>query len=129
MLVYLIRILKKKLYITNNHSGASSIIKYKNKNKFIHVFLKNYKFLKKIISKYKKNNYVIKIDVEGAEQTIINELEKSNILKDTCSIFIEIRDPNHLSKKMHIAAKLKKNNFFLKKFIKPHDYLFEKLSK
>ena len=119
--------IKKKLYTVKNHFGASSIIKSKNTNKFVHVILKNYLFLKKIISKYKKNNYIIKIDVEGAEQTIINELEKSNILKNTHSIFIEIRKPNLLSKKRNIIAKLKKNNFVLKKFIKPHDYFFEKL--
>ena len=93
----------------------------------IDVVLKNHLFLKKIISKYKNNNYVIKIDVEGAEHAIINELEKSNILKNVHSIFIEIRSPNLSFKKRNIKAQLNKNNFFLKRFIKPHDYLFEKL--
>ncbi|MDA7565359.1 FkbM family methyltransferase [Candidatus Pelagibacter sp.] len=119
--------IKKKLYISENHSGASSIIKPKNIYNHIDVVLKNYLFLKKITSKYKNNIYFIKIDVEGAEHTIINELEKSNILKNTQSIFIEIRSPNLSFKKRNIKAQLNKNNFFLKKFIEPHDYLFEKL--
>ncbi len=119
--------IKKKFYISKNHSGASSIIKSKNTDDYIEVALKNYFFLKKIISRYKSNNYIIKIDVEGAEHIIINELEKSNILKNTQSIFIEIRNPNLSFKKKSIKAQLRKNNFTLKNFIKPHDYLFEKL--
>ena len=119
--------IKQKLYISKNHSGASSVIKSKKMHDHIDVVLKNHLFLKKIISKYKNNNYVIKIDVEGAEHAIINELEKSNILKNVHSIFIEIRSPNLSFKKRNIKAQLNKNNFFLKRFIKPHDYLFEKL--
>ena len=119
--------LKKKLFISKNHSGASSIIKSKQTSHYVSVVLKNYLFLKKIISKYKENNYVVKIDVEGAEYTVINELEKSNILKNTQSVFVEIRNPNLSVKKKKIITQLKKNKFFLKKFIKPHDYFFTKL--
>tara|TARA_B110001450_G_C17571031_1_gene460780 strand:+ start:309 stop:1046 length:738 start_codon:yes stop_codon:yes gene_type:complete len=118
--------IKKKLYTIKNHSGISSIIKHNNKNNFINATFKNYLFLKKIESNYKKYNFIIKIDVEGAEQILINELKKSNILKSTKSIFVEIREPKLLFKKKSIISQLKKNNFFLKKFVKPHDYLFEK---
>ena len=119
--------IKKKLYITKNHSGVSSIIKSKNTNNYILAEFKNSLFLKKITSKYKKKKFVIKIDVEGVEHNIIKELKKSNILKNTQSIFVEIRNPNILLKKSIITRQLKKSNFVLKRFIKPHDYLFEKL--
>ena len=118
--------IKKKLYTIKNHYGISSIIKHKNKNNFINATFKNYLFLKKIESTYKKYDFIIKIDVEGAEQILINQLKKSNILKGTKSIFVEIRKPKLLLKKKNIINQLKKNNFILKKFIKPHDYLFEK---
>ena len=84
-------------------------------------------FLKKIRLDNSKYNFIIKIDVEGAEQILINELKKANILKKTKSIYVEIRKPKLLLKKRIIINQLKKNNFTLKKFIKPHDYLFEKL--
>ena len=118
---------KKKLYTIKNHSGISSIIKHKNKNNFINANFKNYLFLKKIRLDNSKYNFIIKIDVEGAEQILINELKKANILKKTKSIYVEIRKPKLLLKKRIIINQLKKNNFTLKKFIKPHDYLFEKL--
>ena len=51
------------------------------------------------------------------------------MLKNTKSIFVEIRKPQLIQKKKSIINQLKKNNFVLKEFIEPHDYLFEKLSK
>ena len=119
--------IQKKLYIVKNHSGISSIIQQNNKSNFIKAKFKNYLFLNKIMKNYYRHNFIIKIDVEGAEKILINELKKSNILKNTKSIFVEIRKPKLLFKKKAIINQLKKNNFFLKKFIQPHDYLFEKL--
>ena len=48
---------------------------------------------------------------------------------NTKSIFVETKKQNLILKTKSIINQLKKNNFVLKEFIKPHDYLFEKLSK
>ena len=118
--------IKKKIYIFKDHSGKSSIIKSKATNDYIFAKFRNYLFLKKIIKNIKKEKFVIKIDVEGVEENVIKELIKSNILKKAYSIFVEIQNEN-LIKKTKIIKLLKKNKFILKEFIKPHDYLFEKL--
>lgn len=55
-----------------------------------------------------KKKIVIKIDVEGVEHNVIKELKKSNILKNTQSIFVEIRNPNISLKKSIIKRQLKK---------------------
>ena len=121
--------IQRKLYTVKNHSGFSSIIKPDNKSNFINANFKNFLFLKKINANHKKYKFVIKIDVEGAEKILISELKKANMLKNTKSIFVEIRKPQLIQKKKSIINQLKKNNFVLKEFIEPHDYLFEKLSK
>jgi FkbM family methyltransferase len=121
------RNIKKKIYIFKDHSGKSSIINSKGTNVYIFAKFRNYLFLKKIIKNVKKEKFVIKIDVEGVEENVIKELIKSNILKNTYSIFVEIQNLNLKKKKTKIIKLLKKNKFVLKEFIKPHDYLFEKL--
>ena len=85
---------KKNLYIFKDHSGKSSIINSKATNDYIFAKFRNYLFLKKIIKNIKKEKFVIKIDVEGVEENVIKELIKSNILKNTYSIFVEIQNQN-----------------------------------
>ena len=119
--------IKKKLYIFKDHTGASSIINLEDTNNYIQAEFRNYLFLKKIIRNIKKKRFVVKIDVEGVEEGVIRELIKSNILKNTHSIFVEIQKHNLKKKKANLFKLLKKNKFVLKEFIQPHDYLFEKL--
>jgi FkbM family methyltransferase len=119
--------IRKKLYISKNHSGSSSLIRGSKSQEYIKVQFKNSIFLKKEISNLKKKKFIIKIDVEGVEYDIIKELKKINILDNTFSIFLEIRAPNAKLKKQKISTLLKKYNIVLKKFVKPHDYLYEKL--
>ncbi len=121
--------IKKKFYVSKNHSGKSSIIKSKDTNDYIFAEFRNYLFLKKIIKNLKKERFVVKVDVEGVEEDVIKELIKSDILKNTHSIFIEIQNKNLKKKKANLVKLLKKNKFVLKEFIEPHDYLFEKLQK
>jgi len=116
---------KKYIYFNPDHQGMSSIYKKKNSNfkkKFKCTF-KNYKKLKNIFIN-KEKNYVVKIDVEGAENSVIEQLIKSKIIRYISSIFVEIGSKSDLRS---IKSKLKKKNFLLNKSINikfTNDYLF-----
>ena len=102
--------IKKKLYISKKDSGSSSLIKGIKPQDYIKVQLKNSTFFKKKISNLEKKKIIIKIDAEGVEYDIIEELKKTNILDNTFSIFLEIKAPN-------VEFKKKKFYLYLKNII------------
>ncbi len=118
--------IEKDLFFDPNHTGVSSIIKNRNKyykKKLKCVFI-NHKKLDKILIKDKIMNYLVKIDVEGAEKIVIQELIKTKNFKHVSSIWIEINN----FKEMNIIKKmLNSQNFVLVKNFKSKltkDYLF-----
>lgn len=116
-----------KVYYNPNHTGMSSVLRHKNiyykrvlKCRFVDRNSLNRVFNKKF------TNYIVKIDVEGLEKIVINELLNSNISKLISSIFVEIDS----KKNFYIINKmLKKKNFKIIKNFKTNltkDYLFIK---
>ena len=116
-------------YISFNkeHSGSSSLEKKKNFSKnLIKINTVNYTKLKKIIDL--KNPLIVKIDVEGHESVVIDQLIKSNLLNNIEYIYVEIDFKiNRIGK---IKKKIKKFNFievYRSKTINYHsDFLFKK---
>lgn len=117
-----------KIFFNKNHSGAASINK-ENANyskKILKIKTIDYKILNKIIkSKTKK---IIKIDVEGHELVVINQLIKSNFFKLIDYIFVEVNF--NFNKANYIKKKLAKYNFidvYKTKKINNHcDFLFKR---
>ena len=72
--------------------------------------------MNKILYDRKVNNYLIKIDVEGAEKIVLKELMKTNIFKFVSSTFIEINNQKDFK---NINKMLAVKNFKLIKNLKP----------
>ena len=116
-------------YISYNkeHSGSSSLeIKKKYSKKLIKINTINYTKLKKFINL--KNPLIVKIDVEGHESVVIDQLIKSNLMKNVEFIYVEIDFKiNTIGK---IKNKIKKFNYvdvYRSKTINYHsDFLFKK---
>ena len=116
-------------YISFNkkHSGTSSLeTKKKQSQKLIKINTINYTNLKKIIDFKKK--LIVKIDVEGHESVVIDQLIKSNLLKYIEYIYVEI--DFKINKIGKIKEKIRKFNFievYRSKTINYHsDFLFKK---
>lgn len=121
------KICTKIVYFNPRHTGMTSL-KKKNNNNFksmIKCNFVNYKKINKILDD-KKFFYVVKIDVEGLEMNVLNQLIKLKIFKYVQSILVEIND----SKKVkQIEKKLKRYKFYNnKKFLSifTKDFLFVK---
>lgn len=102
------------IFFNPKHSGASSL-NYRNNNhiKKIEVNLINHVQLNQIISKVK--NIIIKIDVEGHEEIVINEIFKCAFSDNIDVIIYECNDDWSNEKKINDL--LKKQNFkYFKKF-------------
>jgi FkbM family methyltransferase len=119
----------KNRYISFNkfHTGTSSLdLKKNNTNKLIKIKTINFKYLKKLI----KHNYnlIIKIDVEGHELVVLEQIVKSNLIIKVDYIFIEINfKRNNLIKIRRILKKFKFIEIYKSKIINNHsDFLFEK---
>ena len=81
-----------KFYINDEDSGSSSLIKKKQDN-FIKVKSRNYNLFNQIFSKTdKKSKFFVKIDTEGKDKEVLNELKKSKIFKYIYCIYIEIEN-------------------------------------
>jgi FkbM family methyltransferase len=93
-------------FVPENHSGNGRIDSKKGNMKVICV---NRDYLNKVFTKYNKF-YFIKIDVEGSEYNVLNELFNSNINLFIKYIFIEIN--TKFSKEDELVAMLKSNNFY-----------------
>jgi len=118
---------KLLMYQIDNHSGSSSFIKHSDQyNKENYTEIINYEKLSKIIPQ----NYPIhiKIDVEGYEKIVLDEIIRSDFISKVKSIFIEI-DTRWTHEKT-ITNKLNKLGFYKlnhKKQTKSHyDLLFER---
>jgi len=132
------RIIPKKVAISSynesryisfdkNHTGTSSLdLKKKNSDKLIWIKTINYKYLNELI----KLNYklIIKIDVEGHELVVLKQIIKSNLIKKTDFIFIEINfKKNNFVKIKKIFKKFQFIKMYRSKKIKNHsDFLFKK---
>lgn len=92
---------EEKFFIDPKSSGSSRI-SAELSNSFIKTV--NFQFLKKIL--YKKKNLIIKIDVEGHEKVVLDQILKSVDLDDIKSIFIEIENKDQIVK--YFEEKLKK---------------------
>ena len=83
----------------------------------------NFQFLKKIL--YKKKSLIIKIDVEGHEKVVLDQILKSVDLDDIKSIFIEIENKDQIVK--YFEERLKKFNLaYSSKNNKRRDFHFIK---
>ena len=111
------------------HSGISSLnLKKDNSNKLIKIKTINFKHLKKLIKL--DYNLIVKIDVEGHELIVLEQIVKSNLIRKVNYIYIEINfERNNLVK---IKKILKRFNFFQihkSKIINNHsDFLFKKIN-
>lgn len=80
---------EKKITFDRNHSGLASLA-FKNDNEdFLKIRTVNKVLLDDLISS-KNKNYILKIDVEGFEYTVINELFKCKFSEAITNIFYEI---------------------------------------
>ena len=100
---------KAKILFDKNHSGAATI-----KNGYLDpsinsILIKTINF--KVLNSLIKSNYrkVVKIDVEGHELEVINQLIKTDFIKLIDFIYVEINFK--LNSFSIILNKLKKNNF------------------
>ena len=89
--------------------GSSKLWSSKNinKNKYLlkKVAVKNFFFFKKILLEYPNLDFVVKIDVEGHENTVLKEIKKSKILFKVKHFYIETSLSN-----------LKKIRYYLKDY-------------
>ena len=119
----------KNRYISFNkfHTGTSSLdLKKNNTNKLIKIKTINFKYLKKLIKHH--YNLIIKIDVEGHELVVLEQIVKSNLIIKVDYIFIEINfKRNNLIKIRRILKKFKFIEIYKSKTINNHsDFLFKK---
>jgi len=97
------------------YSSGSSIIEDKenvNKNNFIEVEMVN---LCEFLKLFKKKVKVLKIDIEGAEVELLNDLMDENLIRDIPYIFVETHEKK--------IPSLKKPTESLKKRIEEENYL------
>lgn len=84
---------KEEVFFNENHTGKTSLITEKNVFGLnltkIRIDTINHKTLNSIFCEKNKNEFVVKIDVEGLEQDVINELFLSKIKNDIHTIFFE----------------------------------------
>jgi len=117
-----------KIYFNKKHSGAASIYKgnTKNSQKILKIKTIDYKILNKILNS--KTKKIVKIDVEGHELVVLNQLIKLNFFKLIDYIFIEVNF--NFNKTNYIKKKLAKYNFkdvYKTKTINNHcDFLFKR---
>ena len=104
----------KSIFLKNNHTGAATLNpKYTNLyNNDLKIKTINYLKLNKLIKS--KRKLVVKIDVEGHEKIVIDQLIKSNFFERIDHIFLEV-DDSYIDIKLTLL-KLKKFGF--KKFKK-----------
>ena len=113
---------EKKIQFNKNHSGSTSLIeRHKNKNSsLVTIKMINKTILNNLI-KDKNKNYVIKIDVEGFELTVLQELFKCNFAPSISNIFYEV--DNRWGDESLIKKLLLQNGFRnFKKIGKGHHY-------
>ena len=88
--------IKEKMHMSLDlaHTGVSSIEKYSEKNSknLVQVDAIGCEELEKIFFKIKQKKIVIKIDVEGSEEVILNELVKTSIWERVEYIYLEVND-------------------------------------
>ena len=118
-------------YISFNkaHSGSSSLeIKKIQSKKLIKINTINYTKLKKLIDL--KNPLIVKIDVEGHESVVLDQLIKSNLIKNVEFIYVEI--DFKINKIRKIKKKINKFDYvevYRSKTINNHsDFLFKKVT-
>ena len=107
---------KSKFFVNEVDSGSSSLKNY-NKNSFkrIYVSNKNYTFFNKLSSKILKNEIKIfvKIDTEGFDIQVLDELKRSILFNKIFNIYIETlntkKNINNLKKKLKNFSLIKKN--------------------
>jgi len=119
----------KNRYISFNkfHTGTSSLdLKKNNKNKLIKIKTINFIYLNKLIKL--DYNLIIKIDVEGHELVVLEQIVKSNLIRKVDYIFIEINfKRNNLMKIKRILKRFKFFEIYKSKIINNHsDFLFKK---
>lgn len=101
-----------KINITEGHSGKASLKDYADDTSFEYVNSLNYESLSKMIKC--DTRMVVKIDVEGHEEVVIDELFKAAFAKNIDTLFFEV-DERHLD--IDELIKLLKEKGF-KEFIK-----------
>ncbi len=121
----------KNRYISFNkfHTGTSSLdLKKNNTNKLIKIKTINFRYLNKLIKL--DYNLIIKIDVEGHELIVLEQIVKSNLIIKVDYIFIEINfKRNNLMKIKRILKKFKFVEIYKSKIINNHsDFLFKKIN-
>ena len=93
-------------YVSDNHSGSGRVSSQKSNMQVVSV---NRDYLNKVFIQ-SNNYYFIKIDVEGSERNVLNELFNSNINSYIKYIFIEIN--TKFSEEDLLIEILKSNDFY-----------------
>ena len=80
------------------HSGLSNLAKRGNTENLVNVVVKDYSIFDSIDNETALSDLVVKIDTEGHELIVLNELRKSSLSKKIRSLILEI-SPQWLSQK------------------------------
>lgn len=106
---------KTKFFLNEEDSGSSSLKNYNKNSKIIYVNNRNHKFFNNLNLKFLKDKrkIFIKIDAEGGDIEILNEIKKSKIFDKVFNIYIESssnkKDIKILKKKLKNFSLIKKN--------------------
>ena len=118
-----------KLYISENNCGRSNMLFKKGKSEDIE--LRNYELFNEISSNYETKNIFVKIDVEGFEPIVIEELFKSNLINRVNDIFIEftpkLYKSNDFEKMKDIISKYNFVEIWRSKGIVQYDIHFKRI--
>jgi len=97
------------LGVAHNHSGLSSLVEPYNSN--VKVLTSNSKIFDALLQLH-RGPFIIKIDVEGAERYVLNELFKSKIESAINTMIIEISERYHSTGEIREIYKALSNNGF-----------------
>lgn len=86
------------LFISSSHTGTASLLQNRSGRTTVTVSIRDKDLLNNIAVKQFQDRFFVKIDVEGAEPQVIEQLEKSNMAPRVNKLFVEI-SPKWISKK------------------------------
>lgn len=78
------------LFVSSSHTGTASLLQNRSGRTAVTVPVRDKGLLDDIAVKEFKDNFFVKIDVEGAEPEVIEQLEKSDMAPRVSKLFVEI---------------------------------------
>jgi len=113
--------------VPTNHSGAGKLVNFEHS---MHVDCKNNKYLSELVKKW-CSDYFIKIDVEGNEFIVLNEIFKSSLTNLVRYLFVEILISDNINDSVAVKMILKNGfqiNYIKQKSSNLFDIFFIKLN-